>query len=64
MNKLTFKVLSTLFVAFFSLNVLAQSQVGTRSGTVPGASAGTTVVAVDTSRASSEQSLLQMAASS
>jgi outer membrane receptor protein involved in Fe transport len=50
MNKLTFKVLSALFVAFFSLNVLAQSQTGTLTGSVQGATAGTVVVAVDTAR--------------
>lgn len=50
MNKLTFRVLSALFVAFFSLNVLAQTQVGTVTGSVEGAGAGTVVVAVDTSR--------------
>ncbi len=50
MNKLTYRVVSALFVAFFSLSLFAQTQVGTVTGTVTGASAGTVVVAVDNAR--------------
>jgi outer membrane receptor protein involved in Fe transport len=51
MNKYTIKVLSALFVVFFSFTAVhAQSTTGSINGTVEGASAGTVVVAVDTSR--------------